>query len=266
MPPGAAANAARSGRGDGFLLPGGSIDMKRLFLALCAAVVGLLAGCDFFPLVQGSGYLTTSTCNFTDFSTIAATQACRVHVVPDTAYSVRVTCDDNLLPNLEVRRNGAGSVLIGLAQGNNYHGITFNAEVHMPVLVGLDLSGASEARVDSGFTSTQPLDVTLSGASLADIKGLSCTAVNADLSGASFLSIGGTTTSETVTVSGVSTANLLSCAAARATVIVSGASEAWIHASQISLSASGASTLYYAGNPLIQTNNLSGASQLVKVY
>lgn len=240
--------------------------MRHLILVLCAAAVALMVGCDFFPLVQGSGYLTTSTYNFTDFSTIAATQACRVHVVPDTAYSVSVTSDDNLLPYLEVRRNGAGAVLIGLAQGNNYHGITFNAEVHMPVLVGLDLSGASEARVDSGFASTQPLDATLSGASLADIKGLSCTAVNADISGASSLSIGGTIASETLIVSGTSTANLLACAATRATVAVSGASEAWINAGQISLSASGASKLYYLGNPSIQTNNLSGASVLVKVH
>jgi hypothetical protein len=240
--------------------------MKRIVPVLCAAAVALLIGCDFFPLVQGSGYLTTSTYNFTDFSTITATHACRVHVVPDAVYSLRVTSDDNLLPYMDVRRNGAGSVLIGLAQGYNYHGITFNAEVHMPVLVGLDLSGASEARVDTGFASTQSLEVTLSGAGFADIKGLSCAAVNADLSGASSLSIGGTTGSETVIVSGASTANLLACAATRATVAVSGASEAWINANQISLSASGASTLYYIGSPLIQTNNLSGASVLVKVY
>jgi hypothetical protein len=239
--------------------------MRRSILFLCTAAVALLAGCDMFPLVQGSGYLTATTYDFTGFTSIAATQECRVHVVPDAAYSVRVTCDDNLLPYLQVRRSSAGSVLIGLAQGNNYHGIMFNAEVHMPVLVGLDLSGASEARVDSGFASTQALDVTLSGGSLVDIKGLSCSAVNADVSGASSLSIGGTTASETVAVSGASSAGLLACAAARATVVVSGASEAWINAGQISLSASGASTLYYLGNPSIQTNNLSGVSQLVKV-
>jgi hypothetical protein len=136
----------------------------------------------------------------------------------------------------------------------------------MPVLVGLDLSVASEARTEPGFSSTLPLDVTLTGASLIDIKGLNCTAVNADISGASSLTISGTTTSETLVVSGASTANLLACAATRATVAVSGASEAWINAGQISVSASGASTLYYLGNPLIQTNNLSGASLLVKVY
>ena len=240
--------------------------MKPFFLVLCAAAVALLFGCDFFPLVQGSGYLTTTSYAFSGFSTITATQACKVHVVPDTIYSVRVICDDNVLPYLEVRRNGAASVLIGLAQGNNYHGITFNAEVHMPVLVGLDLSGASEARADPGFSSTQPLDVTLSGASLIDIKGLTSSAVNADISGASSLTLSGTTTSETLVVSGASTANLLACTATRTTVAVSGASEAWVNASQISVSASGASTLYYLGNPSIQTNNISGASLLVKVY
>src|SRR5271169_581049 len=134
--------------------------MKRLILVLCAAA--LLAGCDMLPSVHGSGYLTTTTYDFIGFSAIAAAQGCRVHVVPDTTYSVRVTCDNNLLSSLDVRGNGAGSVLIGLAQWNTYHGITFNADVHMPVLAGLDLSGGSEARADSGFTSTQPLDVTLS--------------------------------------------------------------------------------------------------------
>jgi hypothetical protein len=242
------------------------MNMKRSLLALCAAVVALLVGCDFFPLVQGSGYLTTTSYAFSGFSTITATQACKVHVVPDTMYSVRVTCDDNIVPYLEVRRNGAGSVLIGLAQGNNYHGITFNAEVHMPVLVGLDLSGASEARAESGFSSTQPLEVTLSGASLVDIKGLTCGPVNADISGASSLTVSGTAGSETLFVSGASTANLLACAVTRTTVAVSGASQAWVNASEITVSASGASTLYYLGNPSIQTNNISGASLLVKVY
>jgi len=238
--------------------------MKRLILVLCAAT--LLDGCDFLPLVQGSGHLTTMTYAFTGFSTITAAQGCRVHMVPDTMYSVSVTCDDNLFSSLDVRMNGAVSVLIGLAQGKNYRDITFNAEVHMPVVVGLDLSGDSEARVDSGFASTQSVYVTLSGASLADIKGLSCSAVNADISGASSLSIGGTTASEAVIVSGASTVSLLACAATRAAVSVSGASVAWINAGQISFSASGASTLYYLGSPSIQTNNLSGASQLVRVY
>jgi hypothetical protein len=240
--------------------------MKRFIPVLCAAAVALLVGCDFFPLVQGSGYLTTSSYGFSGFSTISASQTCKVHVVPDTTYSVRVTCDDNLLPYLEVRNNGAGSVQIGLASGNNYHGITFNAEVHLPVLVGLDLSGASEARAEPGFSSTQPLEVIVSGASLVDIKGLTCSAVNADVSGASSLAVSGTAASQTLSVSGASTANLLACAATRTTAAVSGASEAWVNASEITVSASGASTLYYLGNPLIQTNTLSGASRLVKVY
>jgi hypothetical protein len=49
-----------------------------------AAAAALLAGCNLFSLVQGSGNLAISTYAFTGFSTIAATQACRVHVVPAT--------------------------------------------------------------------------------------------------------------------------------------------------------------------------------------
>jgi hypothetical protein len=240
--------------------------MKRLILILSAAMVALLVGCDFFAVVQGSGHLTTSSYAFSGFSTIVASQTCRVHVVPDAAYSVGVTCDDNLLPYLMVRRNGNGSVMIGLAQGYTYHGITFTAEVHMPVLVGLDLSGASQARVEPEFSSTLALDVIVSGASDVGLRGLTCAALSADITGASTFALDGATGSEAVSVSGASTADLLGCAAASATVEVSGASEAWINAGQITVSASGASTLYYLGTPSIQTNYLTGASRIVRVY
>jgi hypothetical protein len=242
--------------------------MKRTAFLLVAALAALLTGCMFFPVVEGSGILTTSAYPLAGFSKIAADQVCSVRVVPDTVFSVTVTCDDNLLPYLEVRANGVDSVQIGLRHGYNYRMVTFSADVHMPVLTSLDLSGASEARVDPGFSSSLPISLRLSGASLITATGLVCGALTADMSGASSLSVTGTAVHETVVASGASSANLLGCPAGGANVSLSGASTCRVDVGTglITVSASGASTLYYGGNPAFSVLDLSGASRVVKMY
>jgi hypothetical protein len=242
--------------------------MKRLALLLCVVMAALLAGCGLFPRVVGSGVMVTVNYDYADFSRLAATQACKVHIVPDTVYALTVTCDDNLRPYLDVRKNGTDSVSIGLDQRYNYWLVTFTAEVHMPVLASIDVSGASEARVDPGFASALPLELTLSGAGLVQLSGITCAGLSADLSGASSLSVKGSAGSETLEISGASTADLLDCVATQAHVSLSGASEAKLDvgAGDISLSASGASTLYYRGAPALHVLDLSGASHIVRVY
>ena len=239
--------------------------MKRI--AVLVALAALLAGCMFFPMVEGSGILRTSAYPLAGFSKISADQVCRLHVVPDTVFSVTVTCDDNLRPYLEVRQNGFDSVEIGLRQGYSYRNVTFAADVHMPVLIGLDLSGASEARVEPGFSSSLPISLTASGASLIDITGLACGSITADLSGASSLSVTGAAVDMSVVASGASSANLQGCAAGGANVSLSGASICRVDVGTglITIAASGASTLYYKGSPTFSVLNLSGASRVVKV-
>ena len=241
--------------------------MKRIASALftAAVVVALLAGCDILsPSVVGSGRMTTASYGFKDYSAIVAGQAFRIHVVPDTGYSLQVTCDDNVVSHLVVRQSDA-TVSLGLEDGFNYSGVTVSAEIHMPVLAGLDMSGASDALVDAGFSSNVAFDAAISGASNIDIRGLDCGAVTADLSGASTLTFVGTATSETVKVSGASTADLGSCLGTSGNVTVSGASKIYmdVGTGRLDYSVSGASTLYYYGAPDLRQHNLSGASQVI---
>jgi hypothetical protein len=243
--------------------------MKRNILVLLAAVVAaaLLGGCSLlYPAVVGSGYLTTSSYGFGGYSSITASQSFKVHVIPDAAYSVQVTCDDNVVQYLVVRQNGSG-IELGLQQGYNYMGVTVSAEVHMPALTGLGLSGATQAQVESGFFSTLPLAVTISGASFAGFKGMVCGTVSVDISGASTLTFVGAATTESLFVSGASTADLRNCTGTAADVNVSGASAAYVNvgSGHLGYSVSGASTLYYRGTPAFQQHDLSGASRIVSI-
>jgi hypothetical protein len=240
--------------------------MKR-FSVLLGAAAFALAGCQFFNPVQGSGNLVTTAFDLGAFTKVEASQACTVHVVPGQIGPIEVTCDDNIVDYLVVERTGADSIAIGLKPGYWYRWVTFAAEVRMPVLEALDLSGASTADVEPGFSSTNPLYVALSGASNADVASIACGALRADLSGASVLTLAGTADSERLDVSGASKVHVLDCAAASAVVDLSGASEGWLDvgAGSLSLEASGASTLFYRDAPSWGALKLSGGSRIVKL-
>jgi len=242
--------------------------MKRIAMVLVAAAAAVLSGCSLLPIVRGSGIPASASFDVGSFTRIAATQACVVTIVPDAVPSLEVTVDDNLLPYLDVRNNGSASVLVGLKQGYAYAGTTFRAEVHVPVLAALDLSGASRATVRPGFASALPLSVTLSGASEVSLQAVACGDLTADISGASSLTAAGTAARETIRLSGASQAHLQDLPAAAARLDLSGASECWVNigSGPLVLAASGASTVHYRGAPALTIVDLSGLSRVVREY
>lgn len=241
--------------------------MKRFILLLSATAVLVLAGCQFFNPVPGSGNLVTTPFDVGTFTRIEASHACTIHVVAEESTSLEVTCDDNIIEYLVVERTGTDAVSIGLKPGFWYCGVTFTVEVHMPSLAGLELSGASEAVVEPGFSSTLPLQLTLSGASNAELSSIACGALRADISGSSILALSGTADSERLNISGASEVHLLDCDAPSADVDLSGASQGWLDVGGgvLDLKASGASTLYYRDSPAWGTLDLSGGSRIVKL-
>ena len=241
--------------------------MKRCAFLLCMAAAAVLSGCGLLPIVKGSGFTVTTPYSLAGFTHVMAEQNCKVLVVPDSVTSITVTSDDNLVPYLTVQMNGPDSLMIGLRHGYIYTGTTFSAEVHVPALAALDMSGASQVIVKPGLPAATAFSVTLSGASTADLQQLTAGALSADISGASSLTAAGTAASINATLSGASTAHLLDMPAGSARADLSGASECWIAVSPgpVDLTASGASTLYYRGSPQIRMMDLSGASRLVNV-
>ncbi|HSV91447.1 MAG TPA: DUF2807 domain-containing protein [Desulfobacterales bacterium] len=241
--------------------------MKRSLLIPVAAAALALAGCQLFNPVRGSGSLVTIPFDVGTFTRIEASRACSLHVVTDVVASLEVTCDDNIIEYLVVERTGTDPVSIGLKPSFWYCGVTFTVEARMPSLAGLELSGASGADVEPGFSSTLPLQVTLSGASTADFASIACGALRADISGASVLTLSGTADSERLNISGASEAHLLDCDAPWADVRVSGASQGWLDVGSgaLDLEASGASTLYYRNSPSWGTFELSGGSRIVRL-
>jgi hypothetical protein len=230
-----------------------------LFLALA-----LLAGCTLTRVmsITGSGNVVTQEETLTGFDKVDVSHAFEVEVSQGEAFSVVVHIDDNLVQHLRVDKRGR-TLEVGLRPGRmfNIRQATMQAEVTMPELTGVELSGASHATL-TGFKSTKALEVDLSGAS--SLRGdIESGNVRFDLSGASDVTLTGSGRDVAIDASGASEVDLAGFPMDDADVDLSGASEATVNPSgRLNVDASGASDVYYLGSPTLGRVSTSGGSSV----
>lgn len=235
-----------------------------LFLSVVMALA-LLSGCFPMPggtVVMGSGRAETQDYDFSDFTSLSAGSAFQVDINQGESYAVSVTVDDNFVQYLDVRVDGQ-TLFIGLKPntGFNLRNTTMRAEVTMPDLEGLKLSGAARGDL-SGFNNTKRVDVELTGAS--ELSGeLTSGELRIEASGASRAELSGSTGPLDARASGASTLRLQDLQSADTRVNASGASTIVVNPSgRLTGDASGASTVRYAGSPASVQVSSSGASSV----
>jgi len=224
-------------------------------------LLALLVGCTP-PVVgiSGSGDVVTREERISDFDMVDASHAFRVDIRQGRSFSVVVRIDDNLVDYLIVEKQGS-TLRIGLKPNLSFRRHTAEAEVTMPALAGLELSGASRANV-TGFNSAEPLRIRLSGASHVD-GDIEAGDTRIDASGASQVELEGSGADLTLDASGASIVDLSDFSVDDADVEASGASKATVSASgTLDVNASGASTVRYEGSPTMGRINTSGASSV----
>jgi len=257
--------------------------MKKAIVAVLVVVLltsGLLVGCG--GILTGSGELKTQEYDFSDFNKVEISSAFEFEINQSSSYSISVTADDNVIEHVRVSKDGQ-TLRIGLGTIPRLGPVTLEATVTMPKLRGLDLSGATRGTV-SGFSSTENLDIEVSGASSLDLVGMSTGDVRFDISGASRVTSDITTGDAEFDVSGASTVqfegsandmvakvegasrfNLGGFTVNNANVSLSGASDGTVNLSgKLDADLSGASKLSYIGEPTMGTINTSGDSTLSK--
>jgi len=235
----------------------------RVFLVVLLTVAMLL-GCtvpsNSGVTVTGSGNVVTQEEDFSGFENLEVSHAFRVTIRQGDAYRVVIRVDDNLVQYLRVSQVG-DTVEIGLTSGVSVLRATMEAEVTMPALGELELSGASSATV-TGFDAEEAFRANLSGAS--KLQGnLQAGDVRLDISGASNVSLTGSASNLTLNASGASKVDLSEFRVNDGTVEASGASTATVYAlGKLYLEATGASHIYYLGSPTIERLETSGASTI----
>ena len=234
----------------------------RILTLLVVLVGGLVtASCTLMPinLTRGSGTLVTKSFDIADFDSVSASHAFALAITQGDSYSVQVTIDDNFADMLIVEKDGS-TLKLSLEPGG-YTNVTQRAEITMPMLGGLRLSGASSAAL-AGFSGGMDFTGHASGAST--ITGdISAAKTVLDISGASRVTLRGESDELDAKASGASKLNLGELAVRSATLDLSGASSALVNASEeINASASGSSKVVYLGSPARVQENTSGASSV----
>jgi hypothetical protein len=234
-----------------------------LIVAL-ALTLGLAACDDDGERMRGSGNVAAEDMAFADFTSVEAGSAFDVEITQSDTFNVTIRVDDNILDLLDVSKAG-DTLRIRLKGGTSVTNVTLEATITMPVLDGLNLSGASKANV-SGFRSQNQLDIELSGASTLD-GDLEAGNVDIEASGASRVTLEGSATELTIVGSGASNLDLADFVVDIADVSLSGASEATVHAQERidPVDVSGASRLRYLGDPDLGDVSSSGASSVDKI-
>jgi hypothetical protein len=201
---------------------------------------------------------------FSGFDRVKVSHAFRASINQGDTFSVVVSIDDNLVEYLDVAKRGR-TLVIGLKPDMrlSLQGVTMEAEVSMPYLTGLDLSGASRVAVN-GFRSDEDLDVRLSGA--GKLQGdIEAGDMRLDISGAGRVMLKGSADDLRVDASGASNVDLSSVEVGQAEVDASGASEVTVNvAGKLDAKASGGSWVRYLGSPARETVSASGGASITK--
>jgi hypothetical protein len=243
----------------------------------------LLAGCPAGPLqtITALGRTVTQEPEITDFDRLQVSHAFDVTVRQGQSYRVVIEVDEAVLPHLQVDRQGS-TLRIGIEPGwRIFRGpTTLRAEVTMPELSGLTASGASRVSL-SGFASSAGLDIQASGASRVngeidagdatigasgaseiDLSG-AYQDLTVEASGASNVTLDGAGQNLRANASGGSEIDLSNLPVADARVQAAGASTIRVQPSgTLDVEASGASNVYYSGNPTLGNISTSGASSI----
>jgi hypothetical protein len=243
--------------------------MKNLKL-LAIVLIGTLlmfAGCKKDGIRPGD--LATETRTTDSFTSIEVSDAISVYITQGDTEQVTVETSRSFLKHIETTVSGG---VLHISVDRSFYLLRPHREpdikvyITMRTLTGINSSGACEISCTGNFE-TENLRIELSGASKFDCASIDASSVIIDASGASEISLSGTALN--MNISSMSGASELKCFALVCEYIymdLSGASEAVVNVNTgLNVIASGASVIKYIGSPTTIKQDLSGASELIKL-
>ena len=240
--------------------------MKRIFLFSFFGML-IFSSCHYLggKRVNGNGNIVTRDHTVGQFQRVEVSGAMDVYVMQNSSQQpVKVETDENLQDLIEISESN-GTLYISPVDNYNLDPTKqLKVYVAAPLFKGFGVSGASRLYSENKLTSTETLDIDLSGASeiKLDVK---APRVNSEISGASSAVLTGETKDFNASGSGASNYKCFDLMTENTTVDISGACSADVFASvKLDVQASGASGVKYRGAAAL-TQDLSGASGIKKI-
>ncbi len=231
-----------------------------LVIVLAAVVVAAGAVIIYFWFIPGE--LITQELEYSDFTAVDVSSAFQVEITQSSSYRVAIIADEKIFDKINVTKTG--NTLIIRAEPNILIMSVYKAEITMPNIAQLVLSGASKGTIE-GFSTSAPFTTEVSGASQLEMQDINVGNVEIQLSGASTLNGEGSGKDLSAIVEGASNMDLANFPVNDGDLNISGASKTTVNLyGTLNAVVSGASTLYYIGEPTLGNIETSGASTVNK--
>ena len=238
--------------------------MKASILVL-ASFAFIFSSCSMISgkRIRGNGVMKTETRPAGIFSNVDVSGSFDVYVKQDSASSVKVEADENLMEYIVIETEG-NTLRIKTRNGANLKSSNgIKVYVSNPSYGDFDASGACDIEGENKITSMETISVGLSGASSVKLD-VSAPKVTVGGSGASTVSLSGTTKDFDVDGSGSTNIKCYDLLSENTTVGLSGAGDAEVHASvKLDIDISGAADVRYKGNATVN-KSISGAGSVRK--
>lgn len=188
---------------------------------------------------KGSGNATTEVRDLREFTGVDVSGVFKVEITSQSDYNVEVEADDNLHEYIRT--------------------VVRNGKLHIETT--RKISPRSPLKVRISMPNIENIDA--SGASHVNVTNINNGDVVVDSSGASRVSLSGTTAKLNLDVSGATKVDAEALAVTDATIDASGASHVKVNVTgNLNASASGASKVLYSGTPASIRKDASGASRI----
>lgn len=230
-----------------------SFQIRRSFALVVLSLI--IASCDRED--PGPLQKTHESYAIVDFDRLEMGSALQIEVEQANSFSIEARGDKRNIDDLDVYKRGSTLIIEFDDNGERHHDTYIY--ITMPTLESANFSGASVSKI-RGFNSDEDLDFYLSGASVSQLDAL-FREVNTVVSGASKLILFGNGDELNAEVSGASSLKAFDYPVREATLSISGASEVKVSITdELNVTAGGASSVLYRGNPSVTSNTSGGSS------
>lgn len=236
---------------------------KLLIITTCLLWVGLSHSVLAQSAITGNGQIVKQQRKLGNFGKLAVRVGMRVRITSGDAGTAELEGESNILEHVvtEVKN---GELTVMLAQNKSYNhtkGVTVT--IHVPKLDRLLVSTGCSVESDLPIKADKLTATVETGSRLT--APVATKNLNLTVKDGSQVNMQGTATEATIRLSGAGKLNAEKLTIAEADVELDGASRADILVTKtLSASADGVSTLNYAGNPTVKSQEATGLSKIRK--
>ena len=239
--------------------------MKIITLALRGSIlysVMLLASCNGFDCINGSGNQVSKESNPGPFTRIETSGAFRIVLKQDSISNIRIVADDNIQKEIQTRLKG--NTLLIRMEGNFCDSGPITVYLSSKNYEGIEVSGSMEI-MSEGKLNVKDFELDLTGSSKVMLD-MNAANLKTSSSGASEIELMGQAGSHDIRLKGAGSLEALDFVVGEYHINSSGASKSRINVlNELIVKSSGASEVEYRGSPSRVENDDSGASKIKKI-